>query len=542
MSYAFREPLAPLNTNLPPWQARLLACRGAGEALDAELPITRLLHWQGLRGVRETAQRIVIVGDYDADGATATAVMVLGLRMLGAQSVDFVVPDRIKHGYGLSRAVVDMAQNLAPGLIITVDNGISAHDAIDYARSCAIDVVVTDHHLAGETLPPTDWIVNPNRPECGFEAKYTAGVGVAFYVLLAARAALRSDAPLQDLLDLVALGTVADVVPMRTNNRILVRYGLARIRRGMCRPLIKALFEVSGRGHPWASAADLGYAIAPRINAAGRIDDMALGIRGLLEDDEGRAREIAAALHEINEQRRAVQQEMELDARALLPQDIEGRSSLVVFLPDGHKGVIGLVASRLKEQAWRPTIVLCPSAKEGILKGSGRSIAGLHLRDALIEVRQQLPEQAMPTFGGHAMAAGLTLRMQDLEAFKAVFEHVCKQHLQPHQLTRTLLLDTPPDDADLTLQAAHWIEQYPWGAGFEEPIFGSTLNIVEQQTLKDKHLKLTVRLRDGRMARGILFGRPEPLPQDALLAWRPTVNRYNGREYLDIRVEQVLSR
>ncbi|MCX8072777.1 MAG: DHH family phosphoesterase, partial [Candidatus Binatia bacterium] len=390
---------------LQPWKSRLLASRGLRGPEQADTGIGGLLHYRDFKGIDEAAsrllkaiaenQRILIVGDYDADGATATAVMVRGLRMLGAEHVDFLVPDRLKHGYGLSPTLAELAHERRPHVLVTVDNGIAALDGIERARSLGMDVVVTDHHLAGATLPPTPWIVNPNQPGCPFASKAAAGVGVAFYVLLAMRSKLQASAAfegrerpaLEQLLDLVALGTVADVVPLDANNRRLVAAGLARMRKGAALPLIQALFALTKRQAAWATSADLGFAIGPRINAAGRLEHMSLGIEGLLCDAPGRAQEIAAELHRINEERRATQAEMEMQAVELAEQPgWEQKTGLVVHQTQWHEGVIGLVASRLKERYWRPTIALCAAQHDGLLKGSGRSIPGLHLRDAIDEL------------------------------------------------------------------------------------------------------------------------------------------------------------
>ena len=542
---------------LQPWKARLLASRGLCRPEQADVGISGLLHYRDLKGVDEAAsrlikaiadnQRILVVGDYDADGATATAVMVRGLRMLGAKDVDFLVPDRLKHGYGLSPTLAELAHERRPHVLVTVDNGIAALDGIERARSLGMDVVVTDHHLAGTELPPTPWIVNPNQPGCPFASKAAAGVGVAFYVLLAVRAKIQASASfegrerpaLERLLDLVALGTVADVVPLDANNRRLVAAGLARMRKGAALPLIQALFVLAKRQAAWATSADLGFAIAPRINAAGRLQHMSLGIEGLLCDVAGRAQEIAAELHRINEERRAAQAKMEAQAVEIAEQPgWEHKAGLVVHQDAWHEGVIGLVASRLKERYWRPTIALCASQHEGLLKGSGRSIPGLHLRDAIDEVTRTLPGSVVK-FGGHAMAAGLTLRAESLSAFQAAFEAVCAKRLSKEALERVLLLDEPLPEEAINVETAQEIEAMPWGQAFEEPLFGSALKIVRQDVLKEKHLRLQIDV-GGRLIKGICFGRTAPIKDTDLLAWRLLPDRWNETIAPQIRVEQVL--
>jgi single-stranded-DNA-specific exonuclease len=534
-----------------PWLARLLSARGVSCAEEAKPALSGLLHYGALRHIDEVArrlgraiesqERIVVVGDYDADGATATAVAVLGLRMLGARDVRFVVPDRVRHGYGLSPEVVRLAAEHRPQVLITVDNGIAAFSGVEHARALGIDVIVTDHHLAADRLPDTPWIINPNQPGCGFAGKSTAGVGVIFYVLLAVRArqmqAGGDRAPLESLLDLVALGTVADVVPLDANNRRLVAAGLQRIRAGRARPLISRLFEAAKREPTLATSSDLGFYIGPRLNAAGRLQDMALGIEGLLCEDPVRAQEIAQALDAINRERRAVQQQAQSEACALIEEEAFGeRAGIVVYQADWHEGVVGLVASQIKERYWRPTIVLC-DAGDGSAKGSGRSIPGLHLRDALVDI-DRLHPGLMTRFGGHAMAAGLTLPKAHVPLFQDAFESLCQQRLDARHLHRVVLLDEPPPPSQWTLATSQILRSYPWGQHFDEPTFGSALPIVRQEVIKDAHLRIEVDA-EGRRIKGICFGRTDPIPDGALCAWKLDAQRYQERDYVSIRVESV---
>jgi len=544
---------------LPAWLANLCASRGVTQAEDVQPKLPGLLHFQSMRNIDasarriaqaiENGERIVVVGDYDADGATATAVAILGLRMMGAQDPQFVVPDRFKHGYGLGPAVVEVAAGKSPSLIITVDNGIAAFAGIDEARRRGIDVVVTDHHLAGDRLPDTPWIVNPNQPQCGFEGKNTAGVGVMFYTLLAVRALMlqagrwtpQSKPALEGLLDLVALGTVADVVRLDANNRRLVGAGINRIRQGVTRPLIRHLFEASRRMASHACSSDLGFYVGPRINAAGRMKDMSLGIQGLLCDDDARAQEIAAGLDTINRDRRETQKQMEDEAVEMLA-GIEVDSSacgMVLYKRQWHEGVIGLLASRIKERRWRPTLVFCDD-HDGNLKGSGRSVPGLHLRDA-IDWLDRLHPGIVLKFGGHAMAAGLTIHKDGLDVFKEAFDQICAERLSPEALQNCLLLDEPPDWPLVSLDTALQIERLVWGQGFDEPVFGGALPLRKQEVIKDAHLKLEINAGVGRIIRGICFNRTQPIEPQHLCAWSLVVERWKDRVTPSIRVNHVFA-
>lgn len=542
--------------DIPEWLRTLYASRGIKSPSEIDTKLSGLLHYGSMSNIDSAARRlakaienseqIVVVGDYDADGATATATAILGLRMLGAHQPQFVVPNRFAYGYGLSPEIVMLAAEHKPKLIVTVDNGIAAYSGVEKARSMGIDILVTDHHLAGDTLPDTELIVNPNQHGCQFAGKNTAGVGVLFYTLLATRAVMmdagkftpENRPKLENLLDLVALGTVADVVKLDENNRRLVAAGLKRIRIGCARPLIRSLYSIGNRPESFAIAGDLGFYVGPRLNAAGRMDDMSLGIQGLIESDTGRAREIAQALEQINQDRKETQKQMEEEAAALACTNLSPhlQSSLVLHQAEWHEGIIGLVASRMKEQHWLPTIVFCQE-KDGHLKGSGRSIPGLHLRDALDWVDRKLPG-AIIKFGGHAMAAGLTIHRESLEAFQRLFDQVCKEWLTPEALQRKLMLDTPPDFDAMDVHMAQTIESLVWGQGFEEPIFGSRLPIVSQEVFKDKHLRFVAHFGNRRV-KGICFNRTTHIGSDELVAWRLTVNRWNGTANASIQVEQT---
>ena len=451
-------------TNSPhPILTRLYASRGISSAAQLERGAASLLPYSALKGIDSAVallidalqqqQQLVIVGDFDADGATSTAVLITGLKALGFKRVEYLVPNRFEYGYGLTPEMAELAVAQGAELIITVDNGISAIDGVALAKQAGVKVLVTDHHLAGTELPAADAIVNPNQPGCSFPSKALAGVGVAFYLLLALRAALReqqhfansglAEPNLAELLDLVALGTVADVVPLDSNNRILVHQGLMRIRSGKCRPGIQALIDVANRSAAKLTASDFGFALAPRLNAAGRLDDMSLGISCLLAPDLGLARQYAAELDSLNVERRAIEQSMQVEAQAFLSQlSFDGSElpeCLCLYRHDWHQGVIGILAGRIKEQFHRPTIVFA-QGDEGELKGSARSINGLHIRDLLEEISSQYPG-LIKKFGGHAMAAGLTISADRLDTFKLALSLTAKKHLTPEQLTAVLYSD-----------------------------------------------------------------------------------------------------
>jgi single-stranded-DNA-specific exonuclease len=495
-------------------------------------------------------RRLLIVGDYDADGATAAAVGVLGLRRMGA-TVDSLVPRRAGFGYGLTPAIVRVAAERRPDLLITVDNGIAAFDGIAEARRLGMPVLVTDHHLPGTSVPDALAIVNPNQPGCAFPSKAIAGVGVMFYVLLALRAELRrrgafARAPepdLRDLLDLVAIGTVADVVPLDRNNRILVAQGLARLRRGPLRPGLAALATAARRTPARLGTQDLGFVFGPRINAAGRMDDMATGIACLLADDIGAANALASQLEQFNRDRKSVEGDMLATALdGLVHRAIPDGATVVLHDVAWHAGVVGLVASRVKDRMHRPTVCFAPDdpgAPAGAWKGSGRSIPTLHLRDALDLVDRRAPG-LIRTFGGHAMAAGLTVAAEHLDAFAMQFEAVVRERLPAHDLERIVDTDGPLDDADWTLATAEALADEVWGQGFAPPLFHDRFDVVQDRPLgrDGAHRGLTLRACDGRTTHeAVLFRRADPLPRRIEAALRIDVDEWNGTRRVKAHVE-----
>jgi len=553
-----------------PLLARLFAARGVRDPAELDDSPARLLRPEAMKGAAEAGrlladliekrQRVCIVADYDCDGATACAVAMRGLAMLGAEpsQLAYVVPDRAVHGYGLTPAIVDLALQKSaarPDVLVTVDNGIASHAGVAHARSLGIAVLVTDHHLpaAGLPLPEADVIANPNQPGCEFASKAIAGVGVMFYVLLATRAELRargrfdaaSQPRLEALLDLVALGTVADVVKLDANNRRLVALGLKRVRAGRMQPGVAALFSAAGRLPARASTFDFGFAVGPRLNAAGRLADMTLGIECLLTDDIGRAADLARQLDAINRERREVEGGMRERAEgaveALLAGLGEAPPALALFDESFHEGVVGIVAGRVKDRLHRPTFVFArgAAAAGGALKGSGRSIAGFHLRDALDLVAKREPG-LLARFGGHAMAAGCTLADGDAAAnlarFDAALRRVASEWLDRATLTRTLRTDGPLPVEYFNPDTAALLAAQVWGQGFEAPLFCDEVEVLQQRLVGEKHLKL--RLRHGGTEReGIWFGRNEPLPGRARLAWRLDLDEWNGQRRVQMVVE-----
>jgi len=490
-------------------------------------------------------KRMVIVADYDCDGATACAVGLRGLRAMGAH-VDFIVPNRFEYGYGLTPEIVALAvREKNPEVIVTVDNGIASVDGVAEANRRGIEVVVTDHHLPADTLPAAIVIVNPNQPGCGFPSKNLAGVGVIFYVLLALRAEMRqrgifdaaSQPKLDSLLDLVALGTVADVVKLDTNNRILVAQGLKRIRAGRMHVGVSALFRAAGREPRSASPFDLGFALGPRLNAAGRLANMALGIECLTTDDEGRAWAIAQELDSINRTRREIEAGMQENALARLdtfnPAD---SATITVFDPSWHQGVIGILASRLKEKFYRPTITFAPGL-EGWIKGSGRSIEGFHLRDAIDLVSKHAPS-LIDKFGGHAMAAGLTVRTEAFDGFAAAFERVGQDLLTKSQLERVVETDGSLEQAYFSMDFIEVMATQVWGHGFAPPVFCDEFRVLNQRILKERHLKLQLE-RDGQRFDAIWFGHAESLGAIATIAYRLDANTFNGVTRVQLLVEHA---
>lgn len=547
---------------VPTLLARLFAARGVRSADELDDGLALLLPPATLTGAAAAAkrladaierrQRICIVADYDCDGATACAVAIRGLALLGAprETLAYVVPDRAVHGYGLTPAIVDLAAPQRPDVLMTVDNGIASLEGVAHARASGMAVVVTDHHLPAQqdgriVLPEADVIVNPNQPGCGFASKNLAGVGVMFYVLLALRSELRergafsaeAQPRLDALLDLVALGTVADVVKLDANNRRLVAQGLRRIRAGRMQPGVAALFAAAGRDPRRASAFDFGFALGPRINAAGRLADMTLGIECLLTDDANRAAELAKLLDGINRERRELESGMREQAEAqlesLMPQG-DPPPALAIFDEGFHEGVVGIVAARLKDRVHRPTFVFA-RGQDGLLKGSGRSIPGFHLRDALDLISKRHPG-VLRRFGGHAMAAGATLAAVDLPTFAAAFAQVAHEWLDEATLARTLLTDGPLDAALFDTATVRTLDAQVWGQAFEPPVFCDEVEIVSQRLVGERHLKLSVR-HGGALRDAIWFGRSEPLASRVRLAYRLSVDEYNGRERVQMVVE-----
>ena len=551
--YAIRDAEYLAQQGMHPVIARVMAARGLQTPRELATELDSLIKPESLTHVDRAAKlladaidanrRMVIVADYDCDGATACAVGVRGLRAMGAK-VDYIVPNRFEYGYGLTPEIVALAvQEKSPDIIITVDNGIASIDGVDEANRRGIPVVVTDHHLPGAALPAAAVIVNPNQPGCGFPSKHLAGVGVMFYTLLALRAELRqrgrfdsaSQPRLDHLLDLVALGTVADVVKLDSNNRILVAQGLKRIRAGRARPGIAALFSVAGREVRKASATDLGFTAGPRLNAAGRLADMSLGIECLLTDDNQRAWNIAHQLDAINRERREIEAGIQEAALASLDNiDPTDKAALTLFDNSWHQGVIGIVASRLKEKFFRPTITFAP-AGDGMIRGSGRSIPGFHLRDALDLVYKRHP-QLIDKFGGHAMAAGLSLREDNFAQFSAAFEQVAREWLTAADLEHVLEHDGSLPPAYYSLEFISQLEQQVWGQGFPAPVFCDEFQVLSQRILKDKHLKLQLQ-RDNRKFDAIWFNHADGLPERVVAAYKLDANDYNGRTTVQLMVE-----
>lgn len=546
--------------SLPPLLARLYAARGVRAAEEASLPLRDLLPVGAMAGSvaavdlllahRAASSHVLVVGDFDADGATSSALVVRALRGLGFASVDFLVPNRFEFGYGLSPPLVEVAAASDPGLLITVDNGISSVAGVAAARAAGIDVLVTDHHLPPTVLPDANAIVNPNLADEPFASKNLAGVGVAFYLMaaLAGRVLEESDARrlVAGLLDLVALGTVADVVPLDRNNRILIEHGLRRIRSGQGNPGICALLEVAARDPASTVTSDLAFAAGPRLNAAGRLDDMGLGIRCLLSDSVQAARDLAATLDELNRERRVIESEMQqqaLDAVADIVIEGEVPVALSLFDETWHQGVVGLVAGRIKERYHRPVVAFARESG-GRIKGSARSIPGLHIRDVLAEVDSAHPG-LIERFGGHAMAAGLTLPGDALAAFDAAFVEVATRRLSSSDLEQEILSDGCLEDRELSLETAELLRGAgPWGQGFPEPLFDNVFDVSATRVLKERHLKLRVQLPGGHHAIDALaFNQadqvPDPLPDRVHLVYRLDVNEFRGRRSPQLVVEHI---
>ena len=536
-----------------PWVARSLALRGVEDSAQA-LGDYRLEHYRELKDIHLVAitiargivagEKFVVVADYDCDGATACAVAVSGLRAFGA-NIDFVVPNRFIHGYGLTPSVVEVVATMNPRWIVTVDNGTASNAGIDAANALGIGVLVTDHHLPGPTLPAAAGIVNPNQPNCPFPSKNLAGVGVMYYVLAAVRDALRSlnalpspEPNLSSWLDLVALGTVADVVKLDANNRWLVRQGLKLIRAGGARPGVRALFDVSGKDWRRATSQDFGFSLGPRINAAGRLDDMTYGIRCLLADTEEEALEYAYQLDEFNRRRKTIEGEMkEIAWEKIDLAGQAGKFTRVVFDPSFHEGVIGIVAGRIKEQENTPVFVLSPSGEEGIIKGSGRSIPGVHLRDALDMVHKRGGE-LFTKFGGHAMAAGVSLPLGRLDDFTRLLEEAVQELMDGQLSQKFLMVDGELPSRALDLHTAQAFADQVWGQGFEEPTFTGEFNVVEARLIgaEGNHLKMRVEI-DGQEYDALQFFCADlPGGDRVRLAYKLSVNEFNGRRAVNLLV------
>ncbi len=502
-----------------------------------------------------TGQRIIIVGDFDADGATSTALCVLALKMLGCRNVDFLVPNRFDYGYGLSPETVQLAADMGAQVIVTVDNGISSIQGVNAAKQMGLTVVVTDHHLPGNELPPADAIVNPNQNGCGFPSKNLAGVGVAFYLMLALRQFINerggfngTPPNLASLLDIVALGTVADVVALDANNRILVHQGISRIRAGHCRPGIQALIEVAGRNQQQLVASDLGFALGPRINAAGRLDEMSLGVSLLLCEELPQARSLAVELDALNRDRRDIEGAMQQEAISTLERleldEDDLPTAICLYQEDWHQGVIGLVASRIKERYYRPTLAFA-SAGEGEIKGSARSIPGIHMRDMLDSVDTQYPG-LITKFGGHAMAAGLSLPLAHFADFKAALNKVVNQHISPSVLQGSLLTDGELSASDFNLELAQQLKfAAPWGQAFPEPLFDGKFKLLQQRLVGQKHLKMVLEPESGGAAiDAIAFNVdlnlwPNPMIRWVELAYRLDINEFRGNRSVQLIVELI---
>ncbi|EAA0891443.1 single-stranded-DNA-specific exonuclease RecJ [Salmonella enterica] len=559
---------AELPADLPPLLRRLYASRGVRSARELERSVKGMLPWQQLSGIDNAMEilynafregiRIIVVGDFDADGATSTALSVLGMRALGCDNISYLVPNRFEDGYGLSPEVVDQAKARGAQLIVTVDNGISSHAGVAHAKTLGIPVIVTDHHLPGDTLPEAEAIINPNLRDCEFPSKSLAGVGVAFYLMLALRTFLRDKgwfderniAPpnLAELLDLVALGTVADVVPLDANNRILTWQGLSRIRAGKCRPGIKALLEISNRDPQQLAASDLGFALGPRLNAAGRLDDMSVGVALLLCDNLGEARVLASELDALNQTRKEIEQGMQAEA-LILCEKLERSSEtlpggLAMYHPEWHQGVVGILASRIKERFHRPVIAFAP-AGDGTLKGSGRSIQGLHMRDALERLDTLYPD-LMIKFGGHAMAAGLSLEEHKFEQFQQRFGELVTEWLDPALLQGEVISDGPLSAAEMSMEVAQLLRDAgPWGQMFPEPLFDGRFRLLQQRLVGERHLKVMVEpVGGGPLLDGIAFNIdttcwPDNGVREVELAYKLDINEFRGNRSLQIIIDDI---
>ena len=551
--FAEADRRALMEAGVHPLLARIYAGRRIRSAQELKYESAGLIAPKFLKSIHDAAtlladaiksnKKLLIVADYDADGATACAVGIRALRMFGGQ-VDYLVPDRFKLGYGLSPELVDLAAQRKPDLLITVDNGIASVDGVARANQLGIVTLITDHHLPGPELPAAACIVNPNQPGCEFPSKALAGVGVMFYVVLALRSELRergffkekAEPNLGSLTDLVALGTIADVVPLDANNRNLVAQGLKRLRAGRGQPGITALLRAAGRWLPEASSFDLGFVAGPRLNAAGRLADMSVGIECLIADDEARAANLAQQLDKLNTDRRSIEADMLRQALDLLKQ-LGDNSGCAFFDPEWHQGVVGILASRLKDRMHRPVICFARGEEAGrlVLRGSGRSIPGLHLRDCLDLVAKRAPG-LIARFGGHAMAAGLTIAESDYAAFARAFESAVEELLPAEARLRTVETDGRLEWSHCNLEVARMLDAEIWGQGFPQPLFCDNFVVEAQRVVGEKHLKLRL-AKDGRRFEAMRFGALEPLPEKVRAAYRLAVNEFNGLKNIQLNVE-----
>lgn len=569
-----RPPIGPISSSdwleandLHPVLKAIYANRGITHSSQLDCSVKQLARFQTLKGLDQAVGTIVqaikedakitIIGDFDADGATSTALCLLALTDMGAKNVDHLVPNRFEFGYGLSPQIVDVAAESGTELIITVDNGIACIDGVAHANALGIKVVVTDHHLPGEQLPDAAAIVNPNQPDCAFPSKMLAGVGVAFYVMLAIRAHLQKfdwfehqQLPIPNLanyLDLVAVGTVADVVPLDSNNRVLVHQGLQRIRAGKCRPGISAMLEVANRDNKSLSAIDLGFVIGPRLNAAGRLDDMSLGIACLLSNSQSHARNLAVELDRLNQERKSIEHSMQQEALASVSKiSLDDKilpNGIVLYQDDFHAGVIGIVAGRLKDQFHRPTIVFAEESQDTI-KGSARSIKGVHIRDALELVNTRFPNLIIK-FGGHAMAAGLSIMKSEYKAFVDAFNSALVEWQDTILQSGSTVTDGGLPNECFSLNFANQLRQAgPWGQGFEEPMFDDVFTLVNQRIVGDKHLKMVVQTEQGELIDGIAFNIdptewPNPSADSVHLAYKLDINHFRGKSTLQLLVQTI---
>jgi len=556
------------SADMPPSLQRIFLARGVSSSQELDYRLPLLLRPEPLFGLQAAAsiladaimgeQKILIVGDFDADGATSTSLGILALEAMGAIAPDYLVPNRFEFGYGLTPEIVEVAKEKQPDVLVTVDNGIASLDGVRAAKSYGMKVVVTDHHLPGDELPEADAIVNPNHPACGFDSKNLAGVGVIFYVMSALRAELKRrnwfedqhipEPKMADYLDLVALGTVADVVSLDTNNRILVQQGIKRIQAGLARPGILALLEIGRRDYSRLKASDLGFVVGPRLNAAGRLDDMSVGIECLLTLHPHQAKQYAQQLDQFNRERKAIESDMKDQAEevlsSLLDEDQDMPNGMCFYDPDWHQGVIGILASRMKEKCHRPVIAFARVGDDE-LKGSARSIAGVHIRDALDLLAKRYP-QLLSKFGGHAMAAGMSIKESHYDAFRLAFDAIISDWVTPEQLEATVWTDGPLAPEDFSLSFAEQVRlSGPWGQAFPEPCFDGVFEVLQQRLVGEKHLKLMVREpQSGLLLDAICFFVDlEKWPNESCtkirLVYKLDINEFRGQKNLQLMVDYL---